>query len=72
MQVAGVIPNDNLKYILGTADTYIMDTENFVDIKAYSLDELNGYATIPVMDINNNEKRRPTKQSIPRNANTPK
>lgn len=62
LQVAEKLPNDNLKYIIGTADTYILDSEQFVKIRTLAIDELNGYATIPVEIIKNHEKRRTNKQ----------
>lgn len=72
LQVAGVLPRDSLKYVIGTADTYVVDTEPHVLIHRFPLTELNGYVTVPVMELNKHENKRPTRKIISRNTNPPK
>lgn len=72
MQVAGVLPNDNLKYIVGTADTYVMAEEPSVTIHQIPLTELNGYVTVPVVKLHKHENKRLTGQIISDKSHSPK
>ena len=71
MQVAGILPNDNLKYIVGTADTYVLDEEPYVLVHRMPLTDLNGYVTIPVVELKKHENKRPIGKVISRPSNLP-
>lgn len=62
MQVSGVLDNDNLKNVVGLADTYIVNGETGVIIVAIPLTELSDSVIIPIMKEQKNGKKTLTRR----------
>ena len=71
LQVAGKLPNDNLAYIVGTADVYTIDGFVGVRVKAIPLTELDGYVKVELMVLENEKirNRQTNKQKDSRPSN---